>query len=562
MAGILDFLSSPDNALAIGLLGAANSGKGFGGGLLDAVNYANTVKQHNEDRDLQKQYRNAQIQELQRKSLADARMQSFADAWLGGQAGAGAGAGAGAAPPQGAAGGQGGMPMVDGSSPQAQSDQSVGRYAIERADGGVSAVPQRALGGNGLLSAPMPQGGAAAAPAPGGLASRLRNFTRSVGIPDEVIGMDLAMNGGKGIAELLAKASMPNWQNINNNLVNTNAPGFTGGPQAGLSISSNGQATSWVPDGRGGWSVGAPQGAIDTFTAYQRAAADNKPVKVYNPATGREEYTTEGNVVRGARSGGNVSSPGYAGGSRDSAAQEQIRMMQNELMRLPPSHPDVPVIKREIERLRGDGSAGAQSGNYAAGPSAMETAAAEAARARAVDAAKADVVRDTGRQSENKLANKLTTGVDRALELLQQGPTSSVVGNLADKGMGAFGISTKSGETAAQLEALSGWLVSNVPRMEGPQSNMDVQNYQTMAGRIGDRNLPIGTRLAAAQEVKRLQQKYSELNGGVPAEQPGPSQAAQREFGMLPKASDYDGRRMRAPDGTIYRSSGGKWVKE
>lgn len=473
MAGILDFLSSPESALGIGLLGAASSGKGFGGGLLDAVNYANAVQQHNEDRTLDKRYRDAQIQDLQRKSLADARQQALMADFFGGPS----------APALGAT---------------------------------PSATPSASPGSQ--QAAPQAQGGA----------GRLAKIAADYGLPIEALQADMLFNGGKKIAELVSSAAKPNWQNVNGNLVNTNAPGFQGGFQPGMSISANGQATAWQPDGQGGLVVGAPRGALETFRAYQGAAADNKPIKVYNPDTGREEYTSEGNVVRGARSGGNVSSPGYAGGSRDSAAQEQIRMVQNELMRLPQNHPDVPALQREIKRLQGSATPVPQSGNYAAGPSAAESAAAAAAQASAVDTAKANVVRDTGRQSENKLANKLTTGVDRALELLQQGPTASVVGNLADKGMGAFGMSTKGGETAAQLEALSGWLVSNVPRMEGPQSNMDVQNYQTMAGRIGDRNLPIGTRQAAAQEVKRLQQKYAELNGGAPAEQPSQSQSAPR----------------------------------
>ncbi len=36
----------------------------------------------------------------------------------------------------------------------------------------------------------------------------------------------------------------------------------------------------------------------------------------------------------------------------------------------------------------------------------------------------------------------------------------------------------------------------------------------------------------------------------------------QKQFDMLPPAAQYDGRRMQAANGTIYRSRGGKWVKE
>lgn len=36
----------------------------------------------------------------------------------------------------------------------------------------------------------------------------------------------------------------------------------------------------------------------------------------------------------------------------------------------------------------------------------------------------------------------------------------------------------------------------------------------------------------------------------------------QKQFDMLPPAAQYDGKRMQAANGTIYRSRGGKWVKE
>ena len=44
--------------------------------------------------------------------------------------------------------------------------------------------------------------------------------------------------------------------------------------------------------------------------------------------------------------------------------------------------------------------------------------------------------------------------------------------------------------------------------MESPQSNFDVQNYITMAGKIGDRTMPVAERAAALKEVRRLQEKY------------------------------------------------------
>jgi hypothetical protein len=82
-----------------------------------------------------------------------------------------------------------------------------------------------------------------------------------------------------------------------------------------------------------------------------------------------------------------------------------------------------------------------------------------------------------------------------------------VVGGLLIAGR-LVGQSTPGAQRAGQLESLSGWLVANVPRMEGPQSNFDVQNYMTMAGKIGDRTVPVKERLAALDQVRELQKKY------------------------------------------------------
>ena len=43
---------------------------------------------------------------------------------------------------------------------------------------------------------------------------------------------------------------------------------------------------------------------------------------------------------------------------------------------------------------------------------------------------------------------------------------------------------------------------------------------------------------------------------------PAASGGVQREFSMLPNAAQFDGKRMRAPDGTVYRSRNGQWAKE
>ncbi|WP_343735344.1 hypothetical protein [Acidovorax sp.] len=499
--GLLDFITS-DPGARMGLTMLAASSPRFGGGILQALQSQEEMKKNA----LQQQYIQSQIAENNTQNkLREQQMQ---------------------------------MAM-----------QQQAREAAFFGMGGAQPTTQ----GAGMI----PATGGAAGSAPTG--DKFEEWSKQFGIPKDALMVDYIKNGGKGIAEMIAKRGTPDMQVTNGYAYDKNR--LSAGYLPQLNISNDGKATQVRigPDGQP--VVSAPQGAPETFGTYQGIQAGiqsaNTPIKVYNPNTQREEIMPQSSVLRGASAQPQYSGAGYNGGSAAAAAPEQLQIMQRELDRLPPNHPDRPAIMREMQRI--GGGQVAQSGNYAAGPSAMETAANEAARARAVDTAKADVVRDTGKQSEIKLSSKLNTGVDRALELLKQGPTSSILGNLADKGMGAIGVSTKGGETAAQLEALSGWLVSNVPRMEGPQSNMDVQNYQTMAGRIGDRNLPIGVRQAAAEEVKRLQQKYAELNGAPSQQQPSQSQ---REFSMLPKATEFEGKRMRAPDGSIYRSVGGKWVKE
>lgn len=76
MAGLLDFLNYPEAKFGLGLLAAAGSGQKFGQGLLSAYQFADQARQNDEDRKLQGQYRQAQITELMRKSVADQQKQN------------------------------------------------------------------------------------------------------------------------------------------------------------------------------------------------------------------------------------------------------------------------------------------------------------------------------------------------------------------------------------------------------------------------------------------------------------------------------------------------------
>jgi hypothetical protein len=129
-----------------------------------------------------------------------------------------------------------------------------------------------------------------------------------------------------------------------------------------------------------------------------------------------------------------------------------------------------------------------------------------------------------------------------------------------------FGKSFKSADVAAQLDTLSGWMVSNVPRMEGPQSDFDVKNYKTMAGMVGDKTKPMSQRLAALDTLEQLQQKYAHLNGGgnainatggAPA--PDPKQAAL--LSDLPKNAPKGQRVRDTATGKVLQFNGLSWVE-
>jgi hypothetical protein len=88
------------------------------------------------------------------------------------------------------------------------------------------------------------------------------------------------------------------------------------------------------------------------------------------------------------------------------------------------------------------------------------------------------------------------------------------------------GISTQASQSDAQLKAIAGQLVSKMPRMEGPQSDKDVEMYRQAAGDIANANVPADTRKAAIKTIRDLNQKYANPNQNTQAPMmPTPEQA-------------------------------------
>lgn len=130
--------------------------------------------------------------------------------------------------------------------------------------------------------------------------------------------------------------------------------------------------------------------------------------------------------------------------------------------------------------------------------------------------------------------------------LNRSGATGSLGGSLMDRGAGMLGRSTDGAQITAGLKAIAGQLTANVPRMEGPQSDKDVQLYREMAGNLADDTLPVQTRLSALQTIRLLNQKYATAQAKVPT---GPVR--------IQSASDYEalpsGAEFIAPDGSRRR---------
>lgn len=98
--------------------------------------------------------------------------------------------------------------------------------------------------------------------------------------------------------------------------------------------------------------------------------------------------------------------------------------------------------------------------------------------------------------------------LDLAEPLLERA-TASLAGAAIDQAGRVIGISTEGSRAASQLKTLEGALIMKMPRMEGPQSNMDQQLYRQMAAQIGDPTIPADQRKAAMDTLRELNRRYS-----------------------------------------------------
>lgn len=109
-------------------------------------------------------------------------------------------------------------------------------------------------------------------------------------------------------------------------------------------------------------------------------------------------------------------------------------------------------------------------------------------------------------------------------------PTASGVGSIVDYLGNIVGQAPRGQNEAKRLEVVAGILTSKVPRMEGPQSDKDVELYKKMAGDVGNSGLPISTRLAALDTMQKLFSKYERFNAPAANQQTQSPQSNQRRY--------------------------------
>lgn len=194
------------------------------------------------------------------------------------------------------------------------------------------------------------------------------------------------------------------------------------------------------------------------------------------------------------------------------------------------------------------------AGGLARTPTSAEKAAAEAAARRQVELASLPV--ELGMRTNASIQQAAGTAQAQAtakqqaemqeqqqarlrdaretLSLLEQaekllpGATGGRAGQFGDAAAALVGLSTPGAQATAQLQTIAGQLTSKMPRMQGPQSDRDVQLYQQMAGDLANPQVPVATRQAALRTIRALNEKYAGT---------GAQQGAQRSIvrtGTLP----------------------------
>lgn len=362
----------------------------------------------------------------------------------------------------------------------------------------------------------------------------------------------------------VAKLGRPDMQVSNGYAYDKNrtAPGFL--PQ--MNVSQDGKASLVTIDPKTSLPVvSAPGGAFNTYAGYRNidesAKANFDPVTV-TPQGQNPQMTTRGALVANPEVSRRISPAEQAARDTDrtailgqevtkAKAQLNDALSRGDQSAAARAQADLAALNRELGGRR---------------PTVGMPLQSEEEKQRASAGVAADSTRNVALAADAQKSKDTLSNIQEARRLLQQSPTSSGIGAMVDSGAGLFGASPKGADVAAKLDTLSGWMVSNVPRMEGPQSNFDVQNYKTMAGLVGDRTKPLSQRVAALDTLEKLQNKYSALNSGSNVVNSGGatgdySQPKPGVINELPKTAPKGQRVRDTQTGKVLQFNGISWVE-
>lgn len=375
--------------------------------------------------------------------------------------------------------------------------------------------------------------------------------------PDDIAAAKL---GGLPDLADVYKLTLPNWQNVNGYMVNTNDKNFKGGFMPGMQVSSNGQATLTTVGPDGMPTVSAPRGALDAYSAYRDAderAKAGYDITTVTPAGGSPQLTTRGRVVR--EIGGAAPAPG--GREKvDLRPDDQRKAIYHAEYQKAVDAYNAAIGKKDMvaaARARADMDALDREMKAAGIPKLGIQLQSPAEAKRELVAVDAEGKVSQEKADEVKKARDTLSNIAVARSLLKMGPTASSIGTGIDKGLGFFGKSTEGANLAAKLENISAWMTSNVPRFEGPQSDSDKAFYVDMAGRVGDRTRPISQRIAALDILEQMMS--AKLGGSTQSPQ---QDSAKPPLNELPKQAPKGSRVRDTQTGEILVFNGLQWVKE
>jgi hypothetical protein len=180
-----------------------------------------------------------------------------------------------------------------------------------------------------------------------------------------------------------------------------------------------------------------------------------------------------------------------------------------------PQRPYAPVVIQSPGM--GVGVYDRNNGNYNPLSTPQQESAAVAGRARQEATAKAGAERQAVVDKRIAGSTSMLDALDMATPLVLVA-TGSLAGAAADKVASVFGYTPSGAEATASLRILSAKVMENVPRMEGPQSDRDVQMYREAAGQLGEPTVTRAEKMAAIRTIRQLTTKYAARNAGSPGE--------------------------------------------